>query len=309
MNTFSLVFLSILLEALPFVIIGTLVSTLIELYVSSDWLSQRLSGRRKGTYFLMGLMGLFFPVCECAIVPIVRRLIKKGMPKGFAITFMLAVPIVNPVVLYSTYYAFPSAPRMVMFRGILGYIGAIMIGMIMDRWGGRNIERHQAVREEVATCCSHDHCCHHHEEETGTVHGRKTILETIKELFSHLSTELYDVGRFLIMGALISASMQTFVPRELLMKVGGHEISSILLMMTLAFVISLCSEADAFIASTFSNQFSSGSIVAFLIFGPMIDIKNTLMLMGAFKTKFVLKLILAISCVCFFLAYIVNLIL
>jgi len=127
-------------------------------------------------------------------------------------------------------------------------------------------------------------------------------LDDIKRVLSHTNSELYDVGRFLIAGAFISAVMQVFVPRTVLMSIGNSPLSSILLMMVMAFVLSLCSEADAFIASTFRYQFASSSLLAFLIFGPMIDIKNTLMLAGAFKSKFVIRLVGTIAIVCFGLA-------
>jgi hypothetical protein len=354
---FSVIFLSILLEAMPFVMIGAIASSLIELYITPEWLAARIPKNRWVAFGIAGLMGMVFPVCECAIVPIMRRLIKKGTPVGLAITFMLAVPIVNPVVLMSTFYAFPDS-NMFILRGVFGFIGAVLVGLTF----------HHLVKEDVllkdsqtviksACGCGVDHAVADGSKHLVMHKGQYTLalqgasqtsvrlssvpmhqlkrlpikraleegqedacgcgiahnhpvnnskrglgLEDFKRVLAHTSSELYDVGRFLIAGAFISSAMQVFVPRAVLMSIGNSPLSSILLMMVMAFVLSLCSEADAFIASTFRYQFSSSSLLAFLIFGPMIDIKNTLMLAGAFKSKFVIRLVGTITIVCFGLA-------
>lgn len=312
---FSIIFLSIILEALPFVMIGAMASSLIEIYVSPDWISRRIPKNKIVAFMMIGLVGIIFPVCECAIVPIMRRLIKKGMPVGLAVTFMLAVPIVNPVVLASTYYAFSGDIAMPLLRGGLGYIGAIIVGLTLSRLTKNQIMNKSNLEvEEQGSCCSHGHehdaSCEHGTHNTHDTHShskpRNRIKDRVVHIISHTSTELFDVGRYLIMGAFLSALMQVFVPRSVLMHIGNTDIASILIMMALAFVLSLCSEADAFIASTFRQQFSTGSIVGFLIFGPMIDIKNTLMLASTFKAKFIIRLIGTIAVVCFILAVVVN---
>lgn len=320
-ESFSVAFISIVLEAMPFMLLGTLVSSLIEVFVSREWITKRLGDGKFSYFFLAGLMGIIFPVCECAIVPIMRRLIKKGVPKGIAITFMLAVPIVNPMVLFSTFYAFPEQPEMVFGRAILGYIGAILIGVIMDRQlGDKHILRDEHSAIESCGCHHHEdsHCeCHDHSEshshdhhECGAhAHEKPSAKSQFLHIIAHTSGEFIDVGRFLILGAFIAASMQTFVPKNLLSAVSDNSILSILIMMLMAFVLSLCSEADAFIASTFNNTFSSTSVLAFLIFGPMIDIKNTIMLSASFKSRFVIRLISVIFIVCFALTLIVSMLL
>ena len=120
------------------------------------------------------------------------------------------------------------------------------------------------------------------------------IIRNIEEIISHTSAELYDIGRFFIMGVFLSTCMQVFIPKEFILSIGGGVLSSIIVMMVLAFVLSVCSETDAFIARSFLGQFTTGSILGFLILGPMIDIKNTIMLCGSFKLSFVAKLIFLI---------------
>lgn len=310
---FTIIFLSIILEAIPFVMIGTFISSIIQIFVSEQTIAKIIPKNRFIGLIAASLMGIIFPVCECAIVPIMRRLIKKGVPLHIAVTFMLAVPIVNPVVLASTYYAFSGQTYMVFLRGFLGMMSAILIGHIIGIINSKNNPlKDNSIHRDTGCGCGHDHhhhenhgcgCNHHHD----SISINKTgIFSKSVEIIEHTGLELYDVGKFLIIGAFLSALMQTFVSRSYIMSIGQGKLSSTIVMMVLAFVLSLCSEADAFIARTFIGQFTTGSIVGFLILGPMIDIKNTLMLSGSFKMKFVVKLIAVISVVCFMMAMLVN---
>ena len=303
-QNFSTIFLSIILEALPFIMLGAIISSLIQVFISEQTIAKIIPKNKLLGLFIASIMGMIFPVCECAIIPIVRRLIKKGVPLNIAITFMLAVPIVNPIVLASTYYAFNSMPMMVILRGVLGLVGALIIGYLIG-WleEGRNPMKKDTVGVNLNTGCScgHDHSGHHHHHN----HAHKS---KVREIIGHTSSELYDIGKFLILGAFISSLFQVFVSRSYILSIGENRIYSVLAMMIFAYVISLCSEADAFIARTFLNQFTTGSITAFLILGPMIDIKNTLMLAAGFKKRFILQLTLLIFAVCFLLGEFVNII-
>lgn len=325
---FSTIFISIILEAIPFVMIGAFVSSLIQIFVSEEAISRIIPKNRWLGLMAASLMGFIFPLCECAIVPIMRRLIRKGVPLHIAVTFMTAVPIVNPVVLASTYYAFSGQGHMVFLRGWLGLMSAVLIGHIIGLWQGNDNPMKETASLAAAGCgCGHHHhhhdphhhfasyeeveegifnlledrCCGHHHEKP-----RSGGLSKILEIVEHTSLELYDVGKFLIMGAFVSALMQTFVARNYLLSIGQGQLTSILVMLVLAFVLSLCSEADAFIARTFLGQFTTGSIIGFLIFGPMSDIKNTMMLMGSFKKGFVIRLTALMFAVCLLMALLVN---
>lgn len=310
MRGFTLILWSILLEALPFVLLGTVISSLIQVFVTEDMILKILPKNNFLRMAVASLFGLVFPVCECAIIPITRGLIKKGLPTGPAIAFMMATPIVNPIVLLSTYNAFPTMPQMVLFRAAGGFIGAIIIGLVVSRFEAKSVLKET---QTVSCDCGHDHghtqahitcgCGHDHEHaEDGCDHSKREKPGMVKALLSHTSAELQSVGMYLIVGAIIAASMQMLVPTEVLTGIGGGRVLSIIVMMLLAFVLSLCSEADAFIASTFLLRFSGASVLAFLLTGPMIDIKNTLMMLGSFKKKFVAILILTILLVCFMLA-------
>ncbi|SCY44384.1 permease [Alkaliphilus peptidifermentans] len=356
MESFTTIFISIILEAIPFVMLGVFISSIIQIFVSEEMIAKIIPKNKFVGIFAASLMGIIFPVCECANVPITRRLIKKGVPLHIGITFLMSVAIMNPVVLLSTYYAFSGSMQIVILRGLLGMIGAMIIGFVVSLlYKDDNQLRELSIGEEITCGCGHEHeeehhhshqeacgcsgqkeidihfhlecgCGDEHEEDLqfldlacgcGHDHGhhqtkdismKAKVVGKVKEIIEHTSAELYAVGRFLILGAFLSSIVQTMVARSFLITIGQGQIISIVVMMILAFVLSLCSEADAFIARTFVGQFTSGSIVAFMIFGPMIDVKNTLMLLEGFKAKFVIKLIIITSIICFGFALIINLI-
>lgn len=287
LESFSVILMSIVLEAIPFVLLGTFISSLIEVYVSKDTIAEKIGKNNIKFYVIAGLIGIIMPVCECAIVPIMRRLVKKGVPIGIALTFMLAVPILNPVVLLSTYYAFIGDISYVFGRAMFGYAGAIIIGVIVGQ-----ISNNEEIFKKNETCEAHCGCDHDHK------HDDKS---KIYQVISHTSSEFLDVCKYLIIGATIASLMQIFIPRDLITSISDNLLMSIIVMMILAFVMSLCSEADAFIAATFRNVFPQSALITFLIYGPMIDIKNTIILLSSFKTRFVLKLISIITIVCFML--------
>jgi uncharacterized protein len=304
-QNFSTVFLSIILETMPFILLGAFISSLIQVFVSEQTIAKLIPKDKFVGLLAASLMGFIFPVCECAIIPIARRLLRKGVPTGIVVTFMLAVPIVNPVVLLSTYYAFYNKPVMVLIRGGFGLISAIVIGFFIG-WleEGKNPLKNSAMfpKPHKHDCdCGHEHY-HGHPHETGN--GRHK--SKIGEIIDHTSSEFYDIGKYLIFGAIISASFQTFVSRGNILAVGYDKNLSVIVMILLAFVISLCSEADAFVARSFMGQFTTGSIAAFLIFGPMLDIKNTLMLNSTFKKRFTIQLMFIIFLVCFIAGVLVN---
>ncbi|MBE0600677.1 MAG: permease, partial [Firmicutes bacterium] len=134
MRGFTLILWSILLEAFPFVLLGIVVSSVIQVFVTEDMILKIMPRNRFLRLLFASLVGLIFPVCECAIIPITSGLIKKGMPVGPAITFMLATPIINPIVLLSTYNAFPAMPQMMLLRAACGLIGAVAIGALVGRF-------------------------------------------------------------------------------------------------------------------------------------------------------------------------------
>lgn len=304
LNNFTTIFFSIILEGIPFIILGSFISSLIQVFVSEERLARFIPRNKLLGTFIAAFIGLLFPVCECAIVPIVKRLIKKGLPLNMAVTFMLAVPIINPIVLVSTYYAFLGKPYMVFLRAGFGVAAAMIIGYLASILQTNDPLKNSIDHEEHECSCGHHNHVHHHHNEH--FHEHEHTNSKWSEIIGHTNSEVYDVGKLFIIGAFLAAALQTFIPRQLILSIGSGNLSSIIVMMTLAFVLSICSETDAFIARTFLNQFTLGSIIGFLILGPMIDIKNTIMLSGNFKLGFVIKLVFLIIAICFIAAVVVG---
>jgi uncharacterized membrane protein YraQ (UPF0718 family) len=221
------------------------------------------------------------------------------MPIGMAITFMTAVPIVNPVVFMSTYYGFLGYSHMAFLRFALGIVCSMIIGFLVGELTSRSPLKEESHHNHENCNCGHHHDHKHHHNHNCAEHHEEGA---IKGIIGHVSEEFYEIGRFFIIGALLSSIFQSFIPREYILNIGQGRVSSIIVMMIIAFLLSICSETDAFIGRTFFNQFTGSSVIAFLIFGPMIDIKNTIMLLSNFKLNFVIKLIFVITAVCFLAA-------
>lgn len=287
---FASIFTSIILEAIPFIIIGSLISAIIQTCISENFIAKIIPNASILGYLGAALIGIIFPVCECAIVPITRRLIKKGVPIGFGVTFMLAVPIINPVVIMSTYYAFYDKPIMVLLRIAGGFIASILIGMIVNA-----LEKNkQSLIIDYIENESYCNC------------GCNSYLESqnkFKAIVEHTNREFLDIVGYLIFGAFISSIFQVSVSYGNINFIPNSKIVGIIIMMLLGFLLSLCSEVDAFVGRSFLANYSFSGVAAFLILGPMLDLKNLIMLIGAFKKSFVLKLSLSTISIVFIISF------
>ncbi|PZF90931.1 hypothetical protein C1903_01140 [Listeria ivanovii] len=329
MNT---IFISILIEALPFVLIGVFIAGFIQMFISEKFIARVIPKNKFLAVIVGSLIGVFFPSCECGIVPIVRNLLAKGVPLHAGIAFMLTAPIINPVVLFSTYVAFGSTWEVPLLRVAGSLVVALVVGNIIAYfYKGTGLKdrflKYEAAGEKVVvpaanlatvgpnngmvtshfqvleaeTEANHNH--HHHGE--AHVHMEMSLSQKVWHTVQHAVDEFFSVGKYLVFGALLAAAMQTYIKTSTLISIGHGPVLSILLMMVLAFVLSLCSEADAFIAASFRSVFSTQSIVAFLVFGPMLDIKNLMMMLGAFKAKFVLLIVTSVTIVVFLYALVI----
>ncbi|MBC1485372.1 permease [Listeria seeligeri] len=331
MNT---IFISILIEALPFVLIGVFIAGFIQMFISEKFIARVIPKNKFLAVIVGSLIGVFFPSCECGIVPIVRNLLAKGVPLHAGIAFMLTAPIINPVVLFSTYVAFGSTWEVPLLRVAGSLVVALVVGNIIayfykgtglkDRFlkyetasekvavptgnlaiagGNSEITTSHFQALEVETETHHEHHHHHHGE--AHAHEEMPLSQKIWHTVQHAVDEFFSVGKYLVFGALLAAAMQTYIKTSTLVSIGHGPVLSILLMMVLAFVLSLCSEADAFIAASFRSVFSTQSIVAFLVFGPMLDIKNLMMMLGAFKARFVVLIVTSVTIVVFLYALVI----
>jgi uncharacterized membrane protein YraQ (UPF0718 family) len=276
-----------IMEAIPFVLIGVLISGLIQIFITERWIA-RVMPRNRILSSLFGCsVGLLFPSCECGIVPITRRLLNKGVPLNAGIAFMLTGPVINPIVLFSTFIAFGNSWKMVFVRAGLAVAVAFLVSVCVAFLFPRLPFRGSDARLETAAAVEFP-------AQTAAA-PRRPLLPQLYGVLTHAIDEFFSVGKFLVLGAFIAACMQTYIPTASLLHLGSNPVTASLVMIGLAFVMSLCSEADAFIAASFRSTFSTGALSAFLVFGPMIDIKNTLMLLGTFKAKFVAVLIALVT--------------
>ena len=280
MKDISIIFISIFLESLPFLILGSLISSIIETFIKDEQL-EKIIPKNKILGSLVGvILGFFIPACDCAVIPVSKRLIKKKVPINVALSFMLSSPIINPVVLLSTYYAFyKTNPKIFWYRLLYGIIISLIIGIIM----GIIFEKQQVLEEKKTDEHSEKLCdhCHHNKS------PKNKILSIIK----HTANDLFEVVKYLMFGALIASIIQVLLPRNIITIMNNNKILSTLILMIFAYLISLCSTSDSFIGKSLLSSFSEQSIIAYLLLGPMIDIKNTMVLLGNYKKNFVLILI------------------
>ena len=275
-GVFATRFLGIFVEAAPFLLLGSITAGLIESFVKADdiW---RLAPRNRLAAPLVGaFLGLAFPVCECGVVPVTRRLFNKGLPVSLGVAFLLGAPFMNPIVFASTYIAFGFGPVFI-GRLVITVLVAVTVGLVIGTFA-----KPSAVLKPVAQ--EQDHA-HEHEPPPG---ARAKLLHALQIA----ADEFFEMGRFLVLGSALAALMQTIVPQESLLALGTGSVLSVLFMQVLAYILSVCSTVDSFLALAFVNTFTTGAIVSFLSFGPMVDIKSTLMFTGVFRKRIVLYLVL-----------------
>jgi len=273
------IFISMILEALPFILIGSIISSIIQMYISEDLVKKILPRSRFISIIFAAFLGIFIPICECAIVPIGRSLIKKGVPIAVAVVFMLSVPIVNPVVVASTYYAFKDI-NIVLIRVFGGIISAIIIGFLIEVFTSKK-EQVVKVKSQYENIC--DCGC----DVTDYFYNKSKL----RLCLEHSNKEFFNILRYYIFGSFLSSLFIVLVKEEVLSNYSNGVILPIGIMMLLAFLLSLCSEADAFIAKGFLNYFGVPAVSAFLILGPMLDLKNAIIIGSYFKKSFAIKLI------------------
>ncbi|WP_207637154.1 permease [Anaerovorax odorimutans] len=297
LKVFNTIFISILMQAFPFMLVGVFVASALHVFVPDDFIV-KVFPRKYGLGFLTAMFGgILFPVCECAIVPVMTGLVKKGVALPIALTFMFSAPIINPIVILSTLYAFPGQPQIALLRVIFGLMIALIIGVILFFTGFgedalKNVHDIHHTHDCSCVCCGHNHVSH-----------KISLNEKLKALFLHSGEEFFGVGRYLVLGAFITSLIQAIIPREVFINLYTQNGLSLFIMMAAAFLFSACSTSDAFIARSFIDKFSIASIMGFMVFGPMMDIKNIFMLLGSFKKKFVFGLCIFVFFINFIMIY------
>jgi len=371
-SDFRLTFMSIVFEAMPFIVIGAVISGILEEMLPQQFFQRFLPKNRFLAIVASSILGIFMPMCECGIVPVMRRLLRKGVPASCAITYMLSAPGMNFIVLSSTALAFwgyrdgaydlfgIGGLGMVFLRGGFAFVTAVTVGVVVERMARKGIKlvredvnRDRLVQSEeserlveestlVASAqkiaaghshdhhhhehgpdcdhdhhhdCDHDHshdhdhghAHHHHEHEHHHhehAHGpaKRSAIDRLRAISEIALGDFIDISAFLILGAILAAVISTSLPRATLEQLANQRELSVLSMMVLAFLLSLCSEADAFVAANFRGL-STGSKLAMIVLGPMLDVKLLIMYRWVFTTRMVLTMIPIILVMIFTLCY------
>jgi uncharacterized protein len=278
-------FLALIFEGIPFVLIGSVVSGFIGAFIPSHVITGLLPRNRLVAILVSGLLGFIFPVCECGIVPIVRRLLRKGLPLSCGVTYMLASPIVNPIVMFSTFFAFRGqTPALnTALRLGLGYLVAVVIGFATGflkpsailRSGNTSLTSKQRVGFRIASLPDSQPVDSAVTKSVGAVRMA--------------SDDFLETAFYFTIGAAIAATFNTAVNQQLILPLASSSTLSIMAMMALAGILTLCSTSDAFIAATFVT-FPMAARLAFLVFGPMFDLKLFFLYSVLFKKRFVFGL-------------------
>ena len=282
------IFLSIMIEALPFVLIGSLISGWIEVYITPDKVYEFLPRNRWGRIFFGTFIGFLFPSCECGIVPIINRFLEKKVPSYTAVPFLVTAPIINPIVLFATYSAFGNSLKITIFRALGAILVALVLGIFLGFFWKESIQKENPI------------ACHEHD------FSHLTPARKVFQVFIQAIDEFFDMGRYLVFGCLFTAIVQVYVPTRILTSISASPFLAILLLMFLAFLLSLCSEADAFIGASLLLSFGLAPVLAFLVIGPMLDIKNLLMMKHYLKARFILQFIGIVTLLVLLYSYMIG---
>jgi hypothetical protein len=301
---FIINFTSILYEAMPFIVLGALIAGVLEELVPQQLITRLVPKNRFVAIVLGSLLGLVFPMCECGIVPVMRRLLRKGLPLSCCTAYLLAGPIINPVVILSTWVAFQAhanGPAIVGLRILGGFLVAVATALVVDRLyrrhgndlltplarpAGAPLPRGKPDETVPEPSASESPAEAHREEEEAT-RERPTAWKRLGNISETALHDFVDITVFLILGALLAATTRMFLSHDDIEHLSTtYPVLAILLMMGLAIVLCLCSEADAFVAASFTSLMPSAKL-SFLVLGPMMDLKLYMMYTRVFRPRMI----------------------
>ncbi len=328
-NSAFTLFLSLMVEAMPFLLLGVLFSGLLQFFVNEQKLVAILPKNPFLGAFVGSCIGFLFPVCECGNVPVARRLMLQGAPISVAIGFLLAAPTINPIVFWATWTAFRDQPEIVFFRIGFSLVIATMIGWVFSAQKDVRPLLQSGVAAYLSRKLDTPTGSASPLLQSGTYFLGQSAKPLITDpielqaamggaiakpadyrlrlLLDNTIQEMRELGGVLVLGSAIAAILQVFVPREVILSLGQDNVTSILAMLLLAGLVSICSTVDSFFALSFASTFTSGSLVAFLVFGPMIDFKGVGLMLSVFKARALLYIFGLAGLLTFLFCLIVNL--
>ncbi|WP_433797643.1 permease [Actinoplanes sp. CA-252034] len=263
LQTWTTVFVSVMVQAVPFLVFGVVLSAVIAVFVPRSFWARALPRHPALAVPAAGMAGVVLPGCECGSVPIAGSLIRRGVTPAAALAFLLAAPAINPIVLTATVIAFPGQPQMAVARGVASLVVAVAMGWLWLRLGKTEWIKlpHRPDLDDTSKARAFWAACRH---------------------------DVMHAGGFLVLGAAAAATINVVVPGAWLQRLADDPIVSILVLATLAVLLSICSEADAFVAASLT-QFSLTSRLVFLVVGPMVDLKLISMQAGVFGRRFMVR--------------------
>lgn len=270
--------ISVVIESLPFVFLGIVLSIAVQLFLPADFLMRRLPRTPWLRRAIVSLFGVLLPVCECGNVPLARGLMLRGLSVGESMTFLLAAPILNPVTIVVTYQAFGWEDGILAWRIIGGFLVANLIGWLFSR----HPDPMRLLTPGFQATCAHAADEQAAQGAAGARAGASVKARQAARMFADETSAMLPA---LMVGSAIAGAIQIAISRDVLVAVGQDAVWSVVALMLLAFVISICSNVDAFFALAFSSTFLPGAIIAFLVFGPMIDIKMLALMRTTFTAR------------------------
>ncbi|MFO0865118.1 MAG: permease [Gemmataceae bacterium] len=314
-------FTSIIYEAMPFIVLGVVLAGILEEFVPQQAISKVIPKSPTLAIMLGALLGAVFPMCECGIIVVMKRLLRKGLPLSVCVAYMLAGPIINVVVAGSTYVAFePTVKERVVFGGPwgvvilrlgLGYVVAVVTAMFVEMQTRRiGVENQLApsimkgLKPQRAFGVSLD-----------VIEPPRTIRERFLNISSTALHDFIDIMAFLVIGATLASLGRSFLSEEMFNKLSEGTSTAgpllkislqILIMMGLAVLFCLCSEADAFVAANFPMYWLPASKLAFLVLGPMLDLKLYVMYTRVYRPKLIFTIITAVAVQIFLYSLVIH---
>ncbi len=305
----------LLLQAVPFTLIGVLVSAAVETWVTEDFIEKHAPKSIANGFLAAILAGVCVPVCDCVVVPTFSRLVARKLPLPCAVTFLCAVPVVNPVSIWATWYAFADVPAVAVTRVALGVGVALLVGVsfvifpVKSQVLRRNVL--EKVRADCADCADCDGCNKSqsgHSSYKNSSSFKSGIKNSLKTYARHIYLDFMRLMPIILFGTIVASIIRVWLGADPASKINTTTVFvAIPAMMLIAYASSLCSSSDAVIARSLASSLPMSSVIVFLLFGPMLDIKNTLMLIEDFKGRFVIRLTATIAIVCLLASLLVHL--
>ena len=278
LSTAWAIFQGLLLEAIPFLLLGVAIAGLARWLVPQKAWIGKLPRNPLLAPITGALMGFALPACECGNVPVARRLIASGAPMGTAFGFLFAAPVLNPIVLASTWAAFPNQPWLLIGRPLAAFLLAVLLSVLLVQLPDSQLLEAALLEERrMSQPLASLGLLERNSGLIGTPlpieQPRSAQRERIGDVIDQSSREFLDLLALLVLGCIIAALVQTWIPRSWLLAVGSAPTASILALMALAVVVSVCSSVDAFLALGFAAQVTPGALMSFLLLGPVVDLK------------------------------------